>query len=73
MMEPKEAAAGERARRTMDRETDREYEPNSDDEREVELDEEPKLPGPTIDPDERIELDEVKPEQTALDDEREVD
>lgn len=59
----------------MDRDntTNRYGEPIPDDEREVELDEEPKPPGPTIDPDERIELDEVEPEQTALDDEREVD
>lgn len=52
---------------------DREYEPNPDDEREVELEEEPKLPPPTIDPDERVELDEAEPEKTTPDDEREVD
>jgi hypothetical protein len=51
---------------------DREYEPNLDDEREVELEDEPKLPGPTIDPDERIELDDAEPEQTDIDDEREI-
>lgn len=35
---------------------DREYEPNSDDEREVDLDESAEtLPPPTIDPDERVE------------------
>ena len=51
---------------------DREYEPNLDDEREVELDDEPKPAEPTIDPEERIELDEVEPEKNAPDDEREV-
>ena len=46
----------------MDRQskTNRYGEPVPDDDREVELDEEPKLPGPTIDPDERILLKKVK-------------
>jgi hypothetical protein len=57
----------------MDSTTDRYGVPVPDDDREVELDEEPKLPGPTIDPDERIELDEAEPERTAPDDDREVD
>jgi len=36
--------------------TDREYEPNLDDEREEDLSDEPeKMPPPTMDPDERIE------------------
>jgi hypothetical protein len=51
---------------------DREYEPNLDDEREGELEEDPNSPTPTIDPDERIELDDLEPERTAPDDEREV-
>jgi hypothetical protein len=51
---------------------DREYEPNLDDEREVELEEEPSLPGPTIDPDEKIDLDDAEPEHAETDDEREI-
>jgi hypothetical protein len=51
---------------------DREYEPNLDDEREEELldEPEPKFP-PTVDPDERIELD-VDDSDYAPDDERSV-
>lgn len=52
---------------------DKNYELSNDEKREVPLDEEPRFPGPTIDPEERIELDEVKPEKSAPDDEREVD
>jgi len=40
----------------MDVVSDREYEPNLEDEREEDLSDEPeKMPPPTIDPDERIE------------------
>ncbi|WP_349898346.1 hypothetical protein [Parafrigoribacterium soli] len=53
--------------------SDREYEPHPDDEREVDLDGEEKIQGPTVDPDERVELDEVNPEQAELDANREVE
>ncbi|MBU1251483.1 MULTISPECIES: hypothetical protein [Microcella] len=47
---------------------DREYEPNSDDEREVDLDaSEETLPPPTIDPDERVERPEVEPDERPVD------
>ncbi|UYN84577.1 MAG: hypothetical protein KIT89_05200 [Microcella sp.] len=47
---------------------DREYEPNLDDERSVELDDDVvDVPPPTVDPDERIE---AEPEAPAIDDER---
>lgn len=54
----------------MDREyDDREYEPNPDDERFVDVGEEgePPPPPPTVDPDERVELADEEP---PLDDER---
>jgi hypothetical protein len=47
---------------------DREFEPNPDDEREVDLSDEPEPPAPpTLDPDERIELEE---DEEPLPDER---
>ena len=53
----------------MERDFEIEYEPNLDDEREVELDEEEPSPPPTLDPEERVEdeSDELLP-----DDDREV-
>ncbi|MER3387171.1 MAG: hypothetical protein RIC81_11350 [Microcella pacifica] len=47
---------------------DREYEPNSDDEREVDLDaNEETLPPPTIDPDERVERPEAEAAEGPID------
>lgn len=47
----------------------REYEPNLDDEREEDLSDEPAVPAPaTIDPDERIEVEEDR--DAPLDDDR---
>lgn len=47
---------------------DREYEPNLDDERPVELDSDDEvLPPPTVDPEERIE---AEPDEPPVDDER---
>jgi len=47
---------------------DREYEPNSDDEREVDLDgNEETLPPPTIDPDERVERPETEDGERPFD------
>ena len=56
---------------TWDRDADLDYEPNPDDEREVDLADESELPSPpaTLDPEEKIEdLDDDVP---ALDDDRE--
>ena len=50
---------------------DREFEPNLDDEREVDLadETEPPAPAPTLDPDEMVEQEDEN--EPALDDERE--
>ncbi len=54
----------------MDRDTI-DYEPNSDDERPVQLDEDEPSPPPTLDPEERVE--EEGDDDPGLDDERVVE
>lgn len=51
---------------------DREYEPNLEDEREVPIDDdvELELPPPTLDPEERVEDDELEPDVYPDEDER---